>query len=109
MMSPDQESPEDKIKSELVQEDAAFADIVTEFVEGLSDRLAKMESAVNDSDYERLRVAAHQLKGTGGGYGYQVLTEKASKLERFAQQKELSECKQALSELQNVCGRVVVE
>ena len=108
-MSQDNESPDDKISSDLVREDAAFADIVTSFVEGLDERLTKMESAINESDYDALRVAAHQLKGSGGGYGYPALTERASQIERFAQQQALSQCKVALGELQELCARVVVE
>lgn len=100
---------QDPIASELVQEDASFADIVVQFVEGLDARLAKMHDAIEKSDFEALRGAAHQLKGSGGGYGYPILTELAAELERFAQSEVLDDCKTALDELKNTCSCVVVE
>ncbi len=97
------------IGSELIREDATFADIVMQFVDSLSDRLNKMEDAVRAADFETLRVAAHQLKGSGGGYGYPILTERAADLERKAKQKTIDDCAASLSELREICARVVPE
>ncbi len=100
--------PEDPIESELVREDATFADIVVEFVDGLEARLKKMVAAVETRDFESLRVAAHQLKGSGGGYGYPQLTEQAADLERRAKVEAIEECREALDGLKQLCDRVVV-
>lgn len=97
------------IGSELVREDASFADIVLQFVNSLSERVNRMEEAIRAADFEALRVAAHQLKGSGGGYGYPVLTERAAELERKAKMKTIDECVAALNELKQICSRVVVE
>ena len=107
-MSEDNRNPQEPIGSELVREDASFADIVVQFVEGLEGRLARMEEAMRTSDFEALRVAAHQLKGSGGGYGYPILTERARELEQFARSKTLDDCANALAELKEICERVVV-
>src|SRR3990172_9340456 len=108
MKEPDQ-LPDGTIGSELVREDAAFADIVTRFVAGLEDRLKRMEDAIRAADFDALRVAAHQLKGTGGGYGYPVLTERAAQLERHAKNHALDQCVEAIKELKTICERVVVD
>ncbi|MCH7808918.1 MAG: Hpt domain-containing protein [Planctomycetes bacterium] len=68
-----------------------------------------MHDAIEKSDFEALRGAAHQLKGSGGGYGYPILTELAAELERFAQSGILDDCKTALDGLKNTCSRVVVD
>ncbi len=67
-----------------------------------------MEEAVRASDFEALRRTAHQLKGSGGGYGYPILTQKAAILERHAGAAALDECLDALDELKVICDRVVV-
>ncbi len=106
---PDEEaSSKDPIRSELVREDASFTQIVVEFVEGLGDRLTSMEAAIRESDFDALRSAAHKLKGSGGGYGYPILTERASELEQHAKAQILDDCVQTLDELRRLCGRVVV-
>ena len=102
-------SIEEPIVSELVQEDASFADIVLQFVEGLSDRISTMEDALRAADFEALRGAAHQLKGSGGGYGYPVLTQCAAELERNAKSHSFEDCAQHLDGLKQVCSRVVVD
>ena len=100
--------PDDAIGSDLIREDASFIDIVAQFVTGLSDRVKRMDEAMRAADFEALRVAAHQLKGCGGGYGYPILTQRAAQLERHARDQALDECATALDELRAVCERVVV-
>lgn len=108
-MSPSQNSGSEPIGSELISEDASFADIVMQFVDGLGERLNKMEQAMSAADFESLRVAAHQLKGSGGGYGYPILTERAASLERQAKSKSLDACQTTLDELKQICNRIVPE
>ncbi|MFQ5494205.1 MAG: Hpt domain-containing protein [Phycisphaerae bacterium] len=107
-MAADQSNPENFIGSRLVQEDPSFADIVEEFVEGIKERLTTMDQAIQAGDYDRLRSAAHQLKGSGGGYGYPTLTERAATLEQTAKNGAMDECVKAFSDLKSLCERVVV-
>ncbi len=107
-MTTENESPNDLIGSDLIKNDPSFKDLVVEFVDGLSERLQAMEKAIGDGDFEALRVAAHQLKGTGGGYGYPVITEQAAELEKRAEQQVLSDCEAGLASLAELCERVVV-
>lgn len=107
-MTDQDQDPEDPIESELVREDASFADIVVEFVDGLEARLNKMVTAVETRDFESLRVAAHQLKGSGGGYGYPQLTAQAADLEQRAKVEVIEECREALEGLKKLCDRVIV-
>jgi HPt (histidine-containing phosphotransfer) domain-containing protein len=101
--SPDREIP---ILSELLQEDAAFEDLVGEFVGRLSDRVKELEEAIRGADFESLRVAAHQLKGSGGGYGYPIITDRAGQLEQLAIRGAVQDCVKAITELRSIAGRV---
>ena len=97
-----------RIISELVVEDPSYTDIVEQFVDGLSERVREMEDAIRASDYETLRVAAHRLKGSGGGYGFPILTERAAELERHAKTHTENECLKAFDRLRGTVGRVAV-
>lgn len=108
-MSDSNEIPNDPIGSDLVREDPSFADLVVTFVDGLGERLSKMEDALRAADFETLRVAAHQLKGSGGGYGYPILTDRAYSLEKNAAEHEMEACRSSIEALRAVCERVVVE
>ena len=107
-MSTEKLTSQELIGSELVQEDVSYADIVLQFVAGLSERLAHMEDALREADFEALRAAAHQLKGSGGGYGYPILTELAAKLEQQAKAGSLETCAAQIEELSELSKRVVV-
>jgi len=103
------QNPDGDIGSELVQEDDSFAALVTQFVAGLSERITRMEESIRAADFNALQIAAHQLKGSGGGYGYPILTERAAQLERHARNQALDECVEAIEELKPICERVVVD
>lgn len=94
--------------SELVESDPDLADLVEEFVAGLGQRVQRMCTAVEKADYDDLRTAAHQLKGSAGGYGYPALTTVAAKLETEAARKSLEQCRATLAEIESLVRRVVV-
>lgn len=108
-MADHQDDARKKIGSELLSEDCSLEDVVLAFVSGLSERLSAMESAVRDGDFEALRIAAHQLKRSGGGCGYPVLTERAAALEKEARDQAAGSCLAALDDLKQICGRIVAE
>ncbi len=71
-----------KLLSQLVIDDPEMIDIVTEFVGDLPARIAEMQNAHRELDWEMLRRCAHRLKGAGGSYGYPMVSEIAAVLER---------------------------
>lgn len=103
------QNPDGDIGSDLVREDASLAELVTQFVAGLSERVTRMEEAIRAADFDALQVAAHQLKGSGGGYGYPILTVRAAQLERHARNQALAECVETIEELKDICEHVVVD
>ncbi len=107
-MSNESQCIQDMIGSELVREDPSFAGIVVQFVEGLSHRVTTLEEAINARDFESLGIAAHQLKGSGGGYGYPDLSNQAAKLESEARERVLDNCVKSVEQLKQLCSRVVV-
>ena len=107
-MTDEQKPPDEPIESELLRDDPSFADIVIPFVQGLTERVRIMEDSIQASNFDALKVAAHQLKGSGGGYGYPQLTERAAQLERSARQAALDACAKDLSELKDLIARIVV-
>ena len=107
-MTDEQKPPDDPIESELLRDDPSFADIVIPFVQGLAERIRVMEDSIRAADFDALKVAAHQLKGSGGGYGYPQLTERAAQLEQSARQAAVDSCTKDLTELKDLIARIVV-
>lgn len=96
------------IPSRLAREDPAFAEIVVEFVQELPDKIHRLEQALRAGDWDALHHLAHQLKGSGEGYGYPILTQRAAVLEDRAMHHDQAACILMVEELKQLCARVVV-
>ena len=107
-MANDKVQLKDPLPSELVQEDESFADLVEEFLQGMPDRISQIQSALHEHSFEVLRKCAHQLKGSGGGYGYPALTELAAQLEQDAVAEQIDACTAQVAELEDLVSRMVV-
>lgn len=64
------------IRSALAS-DPDMLPIIDEFVQGLSKYLDEIRSAMNEQDIENLHRICHQIKGAGGSYGFDVLSDAA--------------------------------
>lgn len=57
-----------------------------EFLGEAREKVLEMRGALSDADApearERLAYLAHQLKGSGGSYGYQRISDDAAEIER---------------------------
>ena len=66
--------------------DYELNDLKREFLEEARDKVDEMQTALTSSDgsdvLERLGYLAHQLKGSGGSYGYSRISEDAAELEK---------------------------
>jgi len=69
------------IYSTLLEEDPDFIDLLLKFVNNFKFNLEVINKAIEDEDWEELKSQIHQIKGAGGGYGYQMMTELASQIE----------------------------
>ena len=68
------------MRSELA-DDEDMRELILEYVSELPVRTATMRGLAAANQLEALRAIAHQLKGTGGGYGYPSITRAAASLE----------------------------
>jgi len=66
-------------------------EIVEEFAAELPGRAEEIESTLAAGDSERLRTLAHQLKGAGGSYGFDKITEVAAQVEDAIRNSESGE------------------
>ena len=107
----DQQSEISNLKLEGIPETicSAYADdtdlveLIDEFVAGLEDDVQAMRKVLVDGDYDGLRRLAHQMKGTGGSYGYQMLTDAAKVLEAAAKAEDTKAGTTALDKLEALC------
>jgi HPt (histidine-containing phosphotransfer) domain-containing protein len=66
--------------------DLEMQPLLRDFVENLPQMLEPIEQGLQREDHERLRAAAHRLKGSAGAYGFQSLAQTADILVRGGQE-----------------------
>ena len=68
----------------------------------LDNRLKDVKSIISfldAGDFEEVRVIGHSLKGSGGGYGFDKITEIGSRIEVFAREKNDQAIRNLVDEL----------
>ena len=81
-MSENAAGDSNRILSEFA-DDPDMCDLVTEYVGKMPRRIDQMADAFENNQREQLIRLAHQLKGSGGGYGFPILTDTAGRLEHL--------------------------
>lgn len=63
--------------------DPFLSELVELYVQEMPERIAHLEALADARQWDELARAAHQLKGSAGGYGFGTLTAPADRLEQL--------------------------
>ena len=88
--------------------DPDFTDLLEDFAKGLSERVHKMQVALQHNDIGQVEDLAHKLNGVAGFVGYPALSKAAKALEYIAAQgSDVEAVKLALNKLHSMCKSVL--
>jgi len=81
-------------------------DLVPGYLAARLKELPEMVALLSASDFARIAILAHDIKGTGGSYGFPALTQIGLTLERSAKEMDAAAVRTQLAELTDYLGRV---
>lgn len=92
------------------RDDHDFRELLEEFVGSAHERRTSLEAAFAEGSTRELGRLAHQVKGAGGGYGFDLLSEVAARLEAACRNPEpdLEEIGQLLEDVVDHLLRLAV-
>jgi HPt (histidine-containing phosphotransfer) domain-containing protein len=93
----------DPIRIEMPPE---LSDIVPGYLASRRKEVSEMTELLAASDFERLSVLSHNLKGTARGYGFPDLVQMGSALEQSANQMDSRTLSTQITDLGNYLQRV---
>ena len=84
--------------------DPDLGELVDMFVEEMPGRVEKIQNLLQNSQWEDLRRAAHQLKGAAGSYGFLKISPVAAVLEdKIRGEEPENEIRKAVDSLCDIC------
>ncbi|WP_281889317.1 Hpt domain-containing protein [Paenibacillus sp. YYML68] len=92
----------------MVTIDADLEELVPGYLTNRAADYRNMTSALKQADYDHIRAISHSMKGSGGGYGFDELTEIGSLLEQHAIAADYNGIAATLHRLQDYLAKVVV-
>ncbi len=94
----------------MLAKDPEMIELVRSFIDTLPQKIGIIRRSFSEKDYECLFVLAHQLKGSGGGYGFPEISDAAAELEsRISSLGQVEHIKEAVQELVQLCERAQLE
>ncbi|MGA2797030.1 MAG: CHASE domain-containing protein [Thermoguttaceae bacterium] len=96
---------ENAIISQYV-DDPDIMPILGGYVERLGGQVDEMRAALGNAQFADLHRLAHRMKGSGGNYGYSMLTDAARNLEEAAKAQDLLSAGEALHKVALLCQAI---
>ncbi len=95
-------------KKTVVYIDQDFKDIVPDFIEAFHKNIDEIKAALKTRDFEAVRFIGHNLKGTGGGYGFEEISDIGLKLNLAAKDQDIRIIENLLSEMESYFSRIEI-
>lgn len=81
--------------------DPDFRDLAPKYLEARRAELAELRAMLDKGELSGIKTAGHKLAGTGGGYGFEHLSEIGRKMELSAAVGDTADLRALLGELED--------
>jgi len=105
MTKPDRNEKAQRI---TVYVDHDLMDIIPEFLENRNKDIKLLKIAVEQNDYATITNIGHNLKGSGGSYGLDTITEIGKLLEKAAENRNIQEISEVVDRLSSYIDNIEV-
>ena len=81
-------------------DDDEWAEMQTKYVTHILNEIPKIKAALNSKDCQALRIFGHNIKGSGGMYGFDDITDIGFKIETLAKAEDFNSLEVIVAELE---------
>lgn len=89
--------------------DRDIEELIPGFLENRRRDTDRIDAALAAGDFDSIRMSAHSMKGSGGGYGFDAITDIGARMERAALGRDADEVRAANQALREFLQQVNVE
>lgn len=90
----------------VVRVAADIKDLIPNFLEARRGDVKALVQALEKSDYETVLLLGHNMRGTGGSYGFDFITELGREIEQNAKEQNAEKVRRLAQELSTYLQRV---
>lgn len=87
------------IMNELLN-DPEFIELIKEYIKYLKSSIPDIRSKLANNEFYDVMKFGHNIKGSGGGYGFMELSDMGKGLELAAKDENSNECQKYLSQIE---------
>ncbi len=98
----------DKGEKIYVSIDADLKELIPGYIENRLEDIKSISELLRDGDYENIRILGHSMKGSGGGYGFDRISEIGETIEDAAMEKNPGAIRNCIDELSTYLNSVVI-
>jgi HPt (histidine-containing phosphotransfer) domain-containing protein len=88
--------------------DDGLQDLIPGYLENRRQDIVAILSALERADFESIRAIGHKMKGSGGGYGFDMITEIGSYLEAAAKNAVGRDVREQVDRLRDYLDRLKI-
>jgi HPt (histidine-containing phosphotransfer) domain-containing protein len=99
---------QNKSEKIIVHVDADLEELVPGFLQNRHEDVKTILNALEKGDYETIRIAGHSMKGSGGGYGFDAITDIGHSIEEAALGKNSEEIRKWVNKLSSYLDSVEI-
>ena len=92
----------------IVEVDSDLADLVPKFLANRQRDLLQIGEAIDRADNNALLIIGHNMKGVGGGYGFNEITELGKRIEAAAKGGDQAVLREQLDQYKEYLANVEV-
>jgi hypothetical protein len=87
---------------------AELKNLIPGYLEGIHGNIRSILTALKKCNYKTIEALGHSMRGSGGGYGFETITNIGGTIEQAAIDRNPKQIEKCLSELRNYLERVKV-
>ena len=93
----------------IIQVDPDLEELIPGFLENRNLDVEKLRSALDENDFANLQSIGHSIKGVGGGYGFDLMSDLGADIESAAKESNADDIREKINQLADYLQRVEIE
>ena len=100
-----QDSQSEKIRVHI---DSDLRDLIPDYLKNREKDLLVYQQALEEENFDTIAILGHTMKGSGGGYGFNDLSDIGRAIEKAAKNKDKKSVRQSINDLTDYLNKLEI-